>query len=296
MPVSLSAGIRDTLTTIQSTVAEATLSQTRLATGNKVNTALDNPLSFFAAASLNQRADDLSGLQDNMQQAVRTITAASSGIDGMTKLFQTAQGLANSAAAESDANRRNTLTTQFNTVLSQVDELMKNSGYGGVNLLNGDKLNVSFDSKSTTATLAIQSAQSGITGSGALTSTNLGVATSAAGSWTNASSAVAGGTTVTTGTTGDAAIATKLTQLSTAINTLRTEASGLGSTQTIVAARQAFTTSMINTLKAGAGDLTLADLNEEGAKLSSLNTRGQLSQTALSLATQRDQQVLQLLR
>ncbi|WP_268927383.1 flagellin [Methylobacterium ajmalii] len=49
-------------------------------------------------------------------------------------------------------------------------------------------------------------------------------------------------------------------------------------------------------MKAGAGDLTLADLNEEGAKLSSLNTRGQLAQTALSLATQRDQQVLQLLR
>ncbi|WP_407942679.1 hypothetical protein [Methylobacterium ajmalii] len=42
--------------------------------------------------------------------------------------------------------------------------------------------------------------------------------------------------------------------------------------------------------------MTLADLNEEGAKLSSLNTRGQLAQTALSLATQRDQQVLQLLR
>ncbi len=63
-----------------------------------------------------------------------------------------------------------------------------------------------------------------------------------------------------------------------------------------MSARQAFTTSMVNTLKAGAGDLTLADLNEEGAKLSSLNTRGQIAQTALSLATQRDQQVLQLLR
>ncbi|KMO11142.1 hypothetical protein QR79_30305, partial [Methylobacterium indicum] len=106
MPVSLSSGVRDTLVTIQQTVAEATLSQTRLATGNKVNTALDNPMSYFAAASLNQRAGDLSGLQDNMQQAVRTISAASSGIDGMTKLLQTAQGIATSAAAESDQTRR----------------------------------------------------------------------------------------------------------------------------------------------------------------------------------------------
>ncbi|WP_177202187.1 flagellin [Methylobacterium sp. ap11] len=265
--------------TIQQTVADATIAQNRLATGKKVNSALDNPLNFFAAAGLDQRASDLSGLQDNMQQAVRTLTAASSGIDGMTKLFQTAQGLANSAAAESDPTRRNTLTTQFNTVLSQVDELMKNSGYGGTNLLNGDKLSVSFDAKSTTSTLSIQT-NAGSMGTGALTSNNLGVATAAAGAWTNATT-VAGGTSATSNTVGDAAIAAKLTQLSTAIGTLRTEASGLGSTQAIVAARQAFTTSMVNTLKSGSG---------------SLNTRGQLAQTALSLATQRDQQVLQLLR
>lgn len=294
MPVTLSAGIRDTLVTIQQTVADATIAQNRLATGKKVNSALDNPLNYFAAAGLDQRASDLSGLQDNMQQTVRTIAAASAGIDGMTKLFQTAQGLANAAAAESDPVRRNTLTTQFNTVLSQVDELMKNSGYGGTNLLNGDKLNVSFDPKSTTSTLAIQT-NAGSMGTGALTSSNLGVPTSAAGAWTNATT-VAGGTSATSNTVGDAAIAAKLTQLSTAIGTLRTEASGLGSTQAIMAARQAFTTSMVNTLKSGSGDLTLADLNEEGAKLSSLNTRGQLAQTALSLATQRDQQVLLLLR
>ncbi len=294
MPVTLSAGIRDTLVTIQQTVADATIAQNRLATGKKVNSALDNPLNYFAAAGLDQRASDLSGLQDNMQQTVRTIAAASAGIDGMTKLFQTAQGLANAAAAESDPVRRNTLTTQFNTVLSQVDELMKNSGYGGTNLLNGDKLNVSFDPKSTTSTLAIQT-NAGSMGTGALTSSNLGVPTSAAGAWTNATT-VAGGTSATSNTVGDAAIAAKLTQLSTAIGTLRTEASGLGSTQAIMAARQAFTTSMVNTLKSGSGDLTLADLNEEGAKLSSLNTRGQLAQTALSLATQRDQQVLQLLK
>ena len=288
MPVTLSSGIRDTLVTIQQTVAESTLAQTRLATGKKVNTALDNPLSFFAAASLNQRADDLSGLQDNMQQAVRTLTAASSGIDGMTKLFQTAQGLANSAAAESDPTRRNTLTTQFNTVLSQVDELMKNSGYGGTNLLNGDKLSLSFDPKATTSTMVVQSStgSAGVAGSLGLTSSQLGVATASAASWTNAAGA----------TTGDIGIKNSLTALSNAISTLRIEASGLGSSQTIVAARQAFTTSMVNTLKSGSGDLTLADLNEEGAKLSSLNTRGQLAQTALSLATQRDQQVLQLLK
>ncbi len=207
MPVSLSSGVRDTLVTIQQTVAEATLSQTRLATGNKVNTALDNPMSYFAAASLNQRADDLSGLQDNMQQAVRTITAASTGIDGMTKLLQTAQGIATSAAAESDQSRRATLATQFNTVLSQVDELMKNSGYNGVNLLNGDKLSLSFDPKATTSTMVIQSStgSAGVAGSLGLTASRLGVATAANSTWTNGAS----------DTIGDAGIKTTLTALST---------------------------------------------------------------------------------
>jgi flagellin-like hook-associated protein FlgL len=138
--------------------------------------------------------------------------------------------------------------------------------------------------------MVIQSS-TGSAGTGAaLTTSKLGVAQAGAGTlvWTN--SAAPGNT------DGDIAIKTSLTALSTAIATLRIEASGLGSTQTVVAARQAFTPSMVNTLKGGAGDLTLADLNEEGAKLSALNTRGQLAQTALSLATQRDQQVLQLLR
>ena len=85
-----------------------------------------------------------------------------------------------------------------------------------------------------------------------------------------------------------------LTSLSTAIATLRAEASGLGANQAIVKTRQDFTMSMINHLKIGADSLTLADVNEEGAKLISLNTRGQLAQTSLSLASQREQGVLRL--
>ena len=282
--VTLSAGIRDALTSIQKATQDAQIAQTRLATGKKVNTAIDNPLNFFTAAGLNDRATDLSNLQDAMGQAVKTIEAASSGIDGITKLFQTAQGLANSAAATSDDSTRASLMTQYNTLLGQADELMKNSGYGGINLLKGDKLAVKFDASSTTATLSIQNLATG-----ALTATALGIATGAAGAWTNG--AAAGGTTATAG---DAAIQTQLTNLSKAISTLRAEASALGANSAIVKTRQEFTQSMINTLKAGADSLTLADVNEEGANLISLNTRGQLAQTSLSLASQREQAVLRL--
>jgi flagellin len=285
MAITLGAGIRDALQSIQQATKDAQTAQTRLSTGKKVNTAIDNPLNYFTAAGLNDRASDLSGLQDGMSNAVKTIDAASTGIDGMTKLLQTAQGLASSAAATTDLTTRNSLMTQYNTILGQVDELMKNSGYNGINLLAGDKLTVKFDSSATTATLGIQNLQAS-----SLSASNLTVMTAVAGAWTNPT-AVGG---ATTSTQGDTNIQTQLTNLSKAISTLRSEASALGANGAVVKARQDFTSSMIATLKNGADALTLADVNEEGANLVSLNTRSQLAQTALSLASQREQAVLRL--
>ncbi|MCZ8104630.1 MAG: flagellin [Burkholderiales bacterium] len=283
--VTLSSGIRDALLTIQRTTQQASEAQVRLATGKKVNTAIDNPLNYFTAAGLNDRANDLALLQDAMGQASKTIEAASSGIDGITKLLQTAQGLANSAAASSDASTRAALQAQVATLFAQADELMKNSGYNGINLLNGNTLTVKFDTSATTSTLGVRTAAAA-NGTGALTSTNLGLNPASGGTlvWTNGAS----------DTIGDAAIQRMLTSLSAAIGVLRAEASGLGANQAIVKTRQDFTMSMINHLKTGADNLILADTNEEGAKLISLNTRGQLAQTSLSLAAQREQGVLRL--
>ena len=82
--------------------------------------------------------------------------------------------------------------------------------------------------------------------------------------------------------------------LTTALTTLRSQAQSLGSSLSTVQIRQDFTKSMINTLKTGADSLTLADSNEEGANLLALQTRQQLSTTALSLASQASQAVLRL--
>ncbi|MFN3686045.1 flagellin [Salinarimonas sp.] len=280
--VSLSAGIRDTLLTIQQTTRLATRSEQRLSTGLKVNSAIDNALAFFTAAGLRDRAGDLAGLQDRMQQATRTVKAANDGIEGMRKLFETAQGLANQALAEQNSTTRQALAQQFNEILTQVDTLMRSSGYGGVNLLEGQTLNVSFDPNNTAATLSIR----GNNGT-SMTATNIGVAAVDTNSWTNA--AGTGGD-----TTGNVAIQQALTQLSTGISNLRAEASRLGANNTVIQTRQEFTERMIATLRSGADDWTLADLNEEGAKLTSLNTRNQIAQTALALAAQRDQSVLRL--
>jgi flagellin-like hook-associated protein FlgL len=97
MAISLSTGVRQNLLTLQDTAAMMASTQNRLATGNKVNTAVDNPNSFFTAAGLNNRASDLSTLQDNMALAVQTVNAASQGIDAITKLVSQAKSVANQA-------------------------------------------------------------------------------------------------------------------------------------------------------------------------------------------------------
>ena len=84
------------------------------------------------------------------------------------------------------------------------------------------------------------------------------------------------------------------TDLTAALTTLRSQAQAFGSNLSTVQIRQDFTKAMINTLQTGADNLTLADSNEEGANLLALQTRQQLSTTALSLASQASQAVLRL--
>ena len=92
----------------------------------------------------------------------------------------------------------------------------------------------------------------------------------------------------------DASIDARLATLSDALGTLRSQSSAFGSNLSIVENRQDFTKNMINTLETGAANLTLADTNEEAANLLALQTRQQLSSTALSMASQSDQAVLRL--
>jgi flagellin-like hook-associated protein FlgL len=397
--------------------------QQRLATGLRVNSALDNPTNYFTAQSLNARSSDLGNLLDSVSNAIQTVEAADNGIKAITKLVQTAQstarqalqdksntsvttetfgasvdGVTTKAAAEAksletdigltagdtisitSANATtgvsstytytvgagdtvedlvnginssgtisasisetgvmsistegaNTLSTvisaadptgsvtldnladtamanlgltsnsnvdhsavgagtdtatatqaaagtgtsasraalasQFNDILDQIDALAGDSGFNGVNLLGGntESLKVTFN----------EDGSSSITISG--------VDVSAAGL----------GLTDSTGDfASDAEIEGKLTDLADALTGLRSQASSFGSNLSVIETRQDFTKNMISTLETGAANLTLADTNEEAANLLALQTRQQLSSTALSLASQADQQVLRL--
>ena len=74
--ISLSKAVRSNLLNLQSTAAQMGKTQERLATGLKVNSALDNPTNFFTASALNSRASDLGQLLDSVSNAVQTIAAA----------------------------------------------------------------------------------------------------------------------------------------------------------------------------------------------------------------------------
>ena len=95
--ISLTASMRSNLLSLQSTQSLMDMTQERLSTGKKVNSAIDNPSSYYTAQSLNNRADDLSALLDSMGQGVQTIKAANEGIETITSFAEQAKAIANSA-------------------------------------------------------------------------------------------------------------------------------------------------------------------------------------------------------
>lgn len=383
--ISLSVGVRQSLSAIKSTAASQQQQQLKLATGKRVNSAIDNPVNFFTASGLSNRARDLSSLLDSIGQATKVIEAADRGIKALTKLVESAQGSARqalqststtnkivgtegdltasttlvSAAAGSftagkvikvngtavltvaagstvqdlvDGINNNTtinptsgaqkvkaslengnlkiegldgaslaittddagttltglfgagvtttygsaaavnttrkdLATQFDALRTQIDQLAADSGYNGTNLLDNGTLKVQFNEKNT-ASITVSGVKFNSAGLKIDATTN---------NWQS-----------------DKDIGDALDDLTTGLTKLRDQAATFGSNLSVVQARQDFTNDLVDTLQSGADLLVNADQNEEAAKLVTLNTRQQLANTALSLATQSEQSVLRL--
>jgi flagellin len=170
-----------------------------------------------------------------------------------------------------DANAlatRASLQNDFNNLLQQIDQLAKDSSYGGINLIYGDSLKIVFNENGSSVLQVV-----GVTFSAA----GLGLAAPTVNAFQD-----------------NASINAVIGSLNNALVTLRTQASKFGSNLSVVQNRQDFTKNMINLLQTGADSLVLADSNEQGANMLALQTRQQLSTTALSLASQADQAVLRL--
>jgi flagellin len=268
--IVLTSGVRSNLLQLQKTAELITNTQTKLATGKRVNSALDNPINFFTAQGLTNRASDLGNLLDSMSSGINTIQAANNGITSITKLVQSAQALASQAQQTTDTTVRAGLATQYDNILGQITQLAGDSSFNGINLLD------SANSSNLTVTLN-ESGSSAVT-IPAVDFSSTGLALNASSNnWA---------------TTADIGLASA--DLTAGLTTLRSQAQSFGSNLSTVQIRQDFTKAMINTLQTGSDSLTLADSNEEGANLLALQTRQQLSTTALSLASQASQAVLKL--
>lgn len=373
--ISLTASMRSNLLSLQQTQSLMDTTQERLSTGKKVNSAIDNPSSYYTAQSLTNRASDLNALLDSMGQGIQTIQAANEGIEAITEFVQQAKAIANTArdnatikgttssgtyAAANDTKNitvkiegvadqdikvtledtdtleqaatkiatalnggtdgvkdaedtviggftatvengqikisnskgivanvsgtisgitfngeignstRTTSMNQYNEILDQIDQLAKDSGYKGINLLQGNDLKVVFNED--------RSSYLTINGTFADTSDE-GLKISRAEDWTNPD---------------NEAIDASISELENAITSLRNMASEFGNNYSIVENRENFTESLINVLEEGSDKLTLADMNEESANMLALQTRQQLAINSLSLASQAAQSVLSL--
>ena len=266
--ISLTAGMRTNLLNLQNTSTLLNRTQQRLSSGKQVNSALDNPTNYFAAQNATQRANDFSNRKDTMSEAVQTVSAANAGITAITGLIQAAKGIAQSALSTSDTNVQSKLAAQYDTIRTQIDQMSSDSGYRGLNLLSSNNtLAVTFNENATSSLNVV-----GFLGNSS--GLSLGAAT---GNW-QATSAI----------TADTA------KMDSAITSLRTSTQTLAANLNIITTRQSFTDSMISTLQTGADNLTLADMNTEGANMLMLQTRQSLGTTSLSMSSQAAQSVLKL--
>jgi len=388
--INLSAGVRSNLLSLQGTAGLLEQTQNRLATGKKVNGPLDDAAAFFTAQGLNSRANDLSSITQGMQNGMKTIDAASKGIDSISTTMETMIGQVRQAlqdpgseppeseaiappaddssgdftleatvdgtmvsftlteatdlqgtqaenaelavntinndsdfqnaglsaklndagdefivvnesgqevaledgsggalgggtidAAGDITDARQALMNSYNDLRTELNALSADSGYNGNNLLMGDALEVVFNELTgdDRTSFEVSAKQADGTAFGNVTADRLG---GAEGTETMFAS--------------NTNLESRLEALQSGVSELRSLSSQLGTAQTIVENRESFTKEMVNTLQAGADGLTLADMNEEAANNLALQTKQQLGQSALGLAIQNDQSVLQLLR
>jgi flagellin len=392
--VSLSQGVLSNLLALQQTTSLINTVQNQLATGKKVNTALDNPTNFFLASNFQNNITTLNSVLDQINIGQRTLDAANTGITDLTNLLQSAQGTLNQALASAPTaslltgtaanlagattlaslgfaatdvitvNDGTTNTTTFTASATQtVQSLVNFINTGGTTGNNKDRAELSGDGRvliegataaasisittnsatttaiqnlgfnatatngainntaaagpasSTRTALATQfdalrtqidqlAADSGYNGVSLLNNQSLAIFTNVASTAkviltgnTDTSAGLGLTSTFTVNTFQDNFdVNSAVSTVKTALTTLQNQASTYASQVSVVQARQDFTSRQINTLSSGINDLTLADSNQVGAQLLALQTRQTLSSTALSLATQSDQNVLRLFR
>jgi flagellin-like hook-associated protein FlgL len=148
--IVLSSALRNNLLSLQNTQRNIDTAQLRLATGLKVNSALDNPQNFFTAKALNNRASDLTRLLDGIGQSIRTIEQANTGVETLSQLLDQADAIALDAQSEIRASE-GFARVRGNVDLSDISDLINIGGGGIINDGVDDSFDVTFDPADGTA-------------------------------------------------------------------------------------------------------------------------------------------------
>ena len=155
--VTLSAAVRSSLLSLESTTKLINQTQNRLSSGLEVSGAIDDPVKFFQAKTLSDRASDFDSKKDDIDQGISSVSAALDATEAVEDLTNQLKGLALSAKSATSSQIAD-LVTQFNDLRTQIDNLTSDAQYQGLNLVNGSgqSLTVQF-STDTASTLTVSS-------------------------------------------------------------------------------------------------------------------------------------------
>ncbi len=290
--ISLSTATRSNLLSLQKTTDLIGRTQDRLSTGKKVNSAIDDALSFFTSRNLNDRATDLTSIKSGIDEGIQVLSTTTDALTSVEDTLKQMKAIASSAksTAATDTATRNKLSSQFNELRSQVDHLVNDASYNGINLIKGDSNDTTVKADTLTVKFSEQNAASpkreltiaGIKSDASSLKLQSAASGTGAGAW--------GVSTSTHATNIDSAIS----QIDSALTTVRASAQTFGVNASMLQIRADFTDNLVNTLESGAANLVNADLNEESANMLSLQTRQSLGSIALSIAQQSEQSILRL--
>ena len=280
--IVLGAATRQNLLSLQQINTNIGTSQNHLATGLKVSSAIDDAVKFFQSQSLTNRANDLSTRKDQIDQGISSLTTATNAVQSVVSVLQQLQGILTSAKTETGAQRA-AAAKSFNTLSQQLNNLVNDASYQGLNLVNSTASVLSLQfSISSTSTLKINGSD---LHASVLITTQVAASVLASAIVTTTFSTVSNKTSKF-----DAAF----NVLQNAVFSAQATAQSLGGNVSFLQLRLDFTSQYITTLQGGSDKLTVADVNLESTNLVTLQTRQQLAIQSLSIATQSEQAVLRL--
>jgi flagellin len=290
--VSLTNGMRNGLNAMNSLDDQIAVSNKRLATGKKVNDILDNPAVFYQAQTFTANARDYDSLLNNMKIGGKTIEKAVNALETGRKILETAKGLATQALSlTAGSAARNALMAQIRdlvdptNVQNQFNQAINDGSFSGKNLNKNpatalaNDLKISLDPTNTASVISVTAPATPTTEF----STNATVGATIEITTANVAN-----------TATDAQLNSLVTQLSTAVVNVQTRGQTLGASLSTIQVRMDFNKQAQEVSNSAADSLTSANMNEEGARLTTLSTRQQLAVNALSLANRSDQAILRL--